>query len=106
MIEIVVMGVPTTKVEEFVYETTGTAEFTARVTNAVSRPPGPVARIKYVAEDVAVVGMPVIAPVEVFSDSPAGKEVPRTLYAVTGPTDDVIEIGVIEVPTTKVGAED
>ena len=44
--EIEVIGVPTTKVGAEAYETTGTAAFTVKSIVAVSRPPGPEARIE------------------------------------------------------------
>jgi hypothetical protein len=51
---------------------------TDRVTVAVSKPPGPVARMEYRVADEAVVGVPVIVPVEPSKVKPNGNEVPRT----------------------------
>jgi hypothetical protein len=61
-----------------VKDTTGVASVTDRVTVAVSKPPGPVARIEYNVADEAVVGVPVIVPVEPSKVKPNGSEVPRT----------------------------
>ena len=47
---------------------------TTMVTLAVSVPPVLVAVIVYVAEEVTAVGVPLIAPVEVSSDKPAGSD--------------------------------
>ena len=47
---------------------------TTMVTLAVSVPPVFVAVIVYDAEDVTAVGVPLIAPVEVSSDKPAGRD--------------------------------
>ena len=47
---------------------------TTMVTSAVVLPPVLVAVIVYVAEDVTAVGVPLMAPVEVSSDNPAGRE--------------------------------
>ena len=47
---------------------------TTMVTLAVSVPPVLVAVIVYDAEDVTAVGVPLIEPVEVSSDKPAGSD--------------------------------
>ena len=52
----------------------GAISLTTMVTLAVSVPPVFVAVIVYDAEDVTAVGVPLIAPVEVSSDKPAGSD--------------------------------
>ena len=52
----------------------GAISLTTMVTLAVSVPPVLVAVIVYDAEDVTAVGVPLIAPVEVSSDKPAGSD--------------------------------
>jgi hypothetical protein len=69
------IGWPTMYTEGEVYETTGVASVTDKVTVAVSRPPGPVARMEYKVADEAVVGVPAMEPVEPSSERPEGSEV-------------------------------
>ena len=52
----------------------GAISLTTMVTLAVSVPQVFVAVIVYDAEDVTAVGVPLIAPVEVSSDKPAGSD--------------------------------
>ena len=57
---------------------------TSMVTSAVVLPPVLVAVTVYVAELVMAVGVPLMAPVDVSSDSPAGRD-GDTEYEVTVP---------------------
>jgi len=70
------MVVPLIKVSELGEYVTadGATSLTTMVTLAVSVPPVLVAVIVYDAEDVIAVGVPVIAPVEVSRDKPAGSD--------------------------------
>ena len=52
----------------------GAISLTTMVTLAVSVPPVLVAVIVYDAEDVTAVGVPLMEPVEVSSDKPAGSD--------------------------------
>jgi len=74
---------------------------TTMVTLAVSVPPVFVAVIVYVAEDVTAVGVPLIAPVEVSSDKPAGSD-GDTEYETTVPPLDVTVAVVMAVPLVNV----
>ena len=74
---------------------------TTMVTLAVSVPPVFVAVIVYDAEDVTAVGVPLIAPVEVSSDNPAGRD-GDTEYETTVPPVDVTVSVVIAVPFSSV----
>ena len=71
----VVIAVPLVNVNEFVlYVIDGAISLTTMVTLAVSVPPVLVAVIVYDAEDVTAVGVPLMEPVEVSSDKPAGSD--------------------------------
>ena len=52
----------------------GAISLTTMVTLAVSVPPVLVAVMVYDAEDVTAVGVPLMSPVEVSSDKPAGSD--------------------------------
>ena len=56
------------------YEMVGAASLTTMVTVAVSLPPVFVAVIVYEADEVMVVGVPLMSPVEESRESPAGRE--------------------------------
>ena len=71
----VVMAVPFSKVREFeLYEIDGATSLTMMVMLAVSVPPVLFAVIVYEAEEVIVVGVPYIIPVEVLRNKPAGSD--------------------------------
>ena len=70
---------------------------TTMVTLAVSVPPVLVAVIVYDAEDVTAVGVPLMAPVEVSSDKPAGSD-GETEYETTAPPVEVTVAVVIGFP--------
>ena len=71
----VVIAVPFSSVRELeLYEMDGAISLTVMVMLAVSVPPVLVAVMVYDAEDVTVVGVPLIAPVDVSSDNPAGSD--------------------------------
>ena len=70
---------------------------TTMVTLAVSVPPVLVAVIVYDAEDVTAVGVPLMLPVEVSSDKPAGSD-GETEYETTVPPVEVTVAVVIAVP--------
>ena len=71
----VVIAVPFSRVSEVeLYVIEGAISLTTMVTLAVSVPPVLVAVIVYDAEDVTAVGVPLIEPVEVSSDKPAGRD--------------------------------
>ena len=74
---------------------------TTMVTLAVSVPPVLVAVIVYDAEDVTAVGVPLMAPVEVSSDKPAGSD-GETEYETTAPPVEVTVPVVIAVPFVSV----
>ena len=74
---------------------------TTMVTLAVSVPPVLVAVIVYDAEDVTAVGVPLMAPVEVSSDKPAGSD-GETEYETTAPPVEVTVAVVIAVPFVSV----
>ena len=71
------------------------------VTLAVSVPPVLVAVIVYDAEDVTAVGVPLMSPVEVSSDKPAGSD-GETEYETTVPPVEVTVAVVIAVPLVNV----
>jgi hypothetical protein len=71
------------------------------VTLAVSVPPVFVAVIVYDAEDVTAVGVPLMAPVEVSSDKPAGSD-GETEYETTVPPVEVTVSVVMAVPFSRV----
>ena len=79
----------------------GTASFTVMVTLAVSLPPVLLAVMVYEVEEVTAVGVPLIAPVEVSRDNPAGRD-GDTEYETTVPPVDVTEVVVMAVPLVKV----
>ena len=60
-----------------------------------------VAVIVKVVEDVTADGVPLISPVEVLNDSPAGK-LGEIVQAVTAPPLDVGALGVIALPFVSV----
>ena len=70
---------------------------TTMVMLAVSVPPVFVAVIVYDAEDVTAVGVPLMLPVEVSSDKPAGSD-GETEYETTVPPVEVTVAVVIAVP--------
>tara|TARA_B100001287_G_scaffold38165_1_gene27481 strand:+ start:93 stop:326 length:234 start_codon:yes stop_codon:yes gene_type:complete len=71
------------------------------VTLAVSVPPVLVAVIVYDAEVVTAVGVPLMAPVEVSSDKPAGSD-GDTEYETTVPPVEVTVAVVMAVPFVNV----
>ena len=74
---------------------------TTMVTLAVSVPPVLVAVIVYDAEDVTAVGVPLMSPVEVSSDKPAGSD-GETEYETTVPPVVVTVAVVMAVPFVNV----
>ena len=68
---------------------------------AVSVPPVLVAVIVYDAEEVTAVGVPLMLPVEVSSDKPAGSD-GETEYETTVPPVEVTVAVVIAVPLVSV----
>ena len=85
----VVMAVPFSKVRVFeLYEIDGATSLTMMVMLAVSVPPVLFAVIVYEAEEVIVVGVPYIIPVEVLRNKPAGSD-GETDQDVTVPPVDV-----------------
>ena len=74
---------------------------TTMVTLAVSVPPVLVAVIVYEAEDVTSVGVPLMAPVVVSNDRPAGSE-GETEYDTTLPPVEVTVAVVMAVPLVNV----
>ena len=74
---------------------------TVMSTVVVALPPVLVAVTVYVAEEVTAVGVPLITPVEVSSDKPAGRE-GETDHDTTGPPLDVGVAAVIAVPLVSV----
>lgn len=74
---------------------------TTMVTLAVSVPPVLVAVMVYDAEDVTAVGVPLMSPVEVSSDKPAGSD-GETEYEMIVPPFAVGDTVVICVPFVKV----
>ena len=74
---------------------------TTMVMIAVSVPPVLVAVIVYDAEDVTAVGVPLMLPVEVSSDKPAGSD-GETEYETTVPPVEVTVAVVIAVPLVNV----
>ena len=98
-----VIAVPFVKVKEFgLYEIEdGATSLTSIVTVAVSLPPVLDAVIVYVADDVTAVGVPLISPVEVSKDKPAGRD-GETDHDVTGPPLEDGVTAVIAVPLVRV----
>ena len=74
---------------------------TTMVMLAVPLPPVLVAVIVYEALEVTAVGVPLMAPVEVSSDKPAGRD-GDTEYETTVPPDDVTVAVVMAVPLVNV----
>ena len=74
---------------------------TTMVTLAVSVPPVLVAVMVYEALEVTAVGVPLMAPVEVSSDKPAGSD-GETEYDTTAPPLAFGDTVVICVPLVKV----
>ena len=100
--EAVVMAVPLVKVKEFVlYVIDGAISLTTMVTLAVSVPPVLVAVMVYEALEVTAVGVPLMAPVEVSSDKPAGSD-GETEYDTTLPPVEVTFSVVMAVPLVNV----
>ena len=91
----VVMAVPFVSVNELGLNVSeeGATSLTTMVTSAVVLPPVLLAVTVYVAEEVMLVGVPLIAPVEESIDSPAGRE-GETAHEVTVPP---LELGVTVV---------
>jgi phage-related protein len=79
----------------------GAISLTTMVTLAVSVPPVLVAVIVYDAEVVTAVGVPLMAPVEVSSDKPAGSD-GDTEYETTVPPVEVTVAVVMAVPFVNV----
>ena len=79
----------------------GGAMLTWMVTTAVALPPLLVAVIVYVADGVIAVGVPLIAPVVLSKDKPAGSD-GKTDQDVTVPPLDVGVAVVIAVPLVNV----
>ena len=74
---------------------------TTMVMLAVSVPPVLVAVIVYEAEDVTAVGVPLMAPVEVSRERPAGSD-GETEYEMTVPPVEVTVSVVMAVPLVNV----
>ena len=74
---------------------------TTMVILAVSVPPVLVAVIVYDALEVTAVGVPLIAPVDVSRDKPAGRD-GETEYDTTAPPDDVTVSVAIAVSFVRV----
>ena len=74
---------------------------TTMVILAVSVPPVLVAVIVYDALEVTAVGVPLIAPVDVSRDKPAGRD-GETEYDTTAPPVEVTVSVVIAVPFVRV----
>ena len=73
--EVVGIAVPLVRVNEFVENAIeGVASLTVMVRVAVSVPPVFVAVMVYVAEELMAVGVPVMTPVDVSREIPAGRE--------------------------------
>ena len=79
----------------------GAISLTTMVMVAVSVPPVLVAVIVYDAVEVTAVGVPLISPVEVSRDKPAGSD-GDTEYETTAPPVDVTVSAVIAVPFVRV----
>jgi len=79
----------------------GAMSLTTMVTLAVSVPPVLVAVIVYEAEDVTSVGVPLMAPVVVSNDKPAGSD-GETEYDTTLPPVEVTVAVVMAVPLVNV----
>ena len=93
----VVMAVPFVSVNELGLKVSeeGATSLTTMVTSAVVLPPVLLAVTVYVAEEVMLVGVPLMAPVEESSDSPAGRE---------GETDHEVTVPPLELGVTVVMA--
>ena len=93
----VVMAVPFVSVNELGLNVSeeGATSLTTMVTSAVVLPPVLLAVTVYVAEEVMLVGVPLIAPVEESIDSPAGRE---------GETDQEVTVPPLELGVTVVMA--
>ena len=93
----VVMAVPFVSVNELGLNVSeeGATSLTTMVTSAVVLPPVLLAVTVYVAEEVMLVGVPLMAPVEESSDSPAGRE---------GETDHEVTVPPLELGVTVVMA--
>ena len=93
----VVMAVPFVSVNELGLNVSeeGATSLTTMVTSAVVLPPVLLAVTVYVAEEVMLVGVPLMAPVEESSDSPAGRD---------GETDHEVTVPPLELGVTVVMA--
>ena len=91
------MAVPFVSVNELGLNVSeeGATSLTTMVTSAVVLPPVLLAVTVYVAEEVMLVGVPLMAPVEESSDSPAGRE---------GETDHEVTVPPLELGVTVVMA--
>ena len=97
----VVMAVPFTRVRELEpYEMVGGTSLTTMVMLAVSVPPVLVAVIVYEALEVTAVGVPLMAPVLVSNDKPAGRD-GETEYDTTLPPVEVTVSVVMAVPLVR-----
>ena len=83
----------------------GAMSLTTMVILAVSVPPVFVAVIVYVADDVTAVGVPLIEPVDVSRDKPAGSD-GDTEYETTAPPLDVAVSVVIAVPFVRMSEDE
>ena len=83
----------------------GAMSLTTIVILAVSVPPVLVAVIVYDALEVTAVGVPLIAPVDVSRDKPAGSD-GETEYDTTAPPVDVTVSVVIAVPFVSVSEDE
>ena len=83
----------------------GAMSLTTMVILAVSVPPVLVAVIVYVADDVTAVGVPLIEPVDVSRDKPAGSD-GDTEYETTAPPVDVTVSVVIAVPFVRMSEDE
>jgi len=101
--ETVDIVVPLTNVSELGEYVTadGARSLTVIVKLAVSVPPVLVAVMVKVADEVIAVGVPVMSPVDVSSDKPAGRD-GETEYVTTVPPVDVTAAVDIAVPLVKV----
>ena len=83
----------------------GSASLTTIVIVVVSLPPLLVAVIVYTVELVIAVGVPLVSPVDVLREIPAGSE-GDTDQEVTAPPVEVGETVVIAVPLVSVGMDE
>ena len=96
------MVVPFSRVRELEpYEMVGGTSLTTMVMLAVSVPPVLVAVMVYEALEVTAVGVPLMAPVVVSNDKPAGSD-GETEYDTTLPPVEVTVSVVMAVPFSRV----